>query len=317
MNDTKPLDTSADHASHAHDHAHHHEISSNADARYLTVALLLLVGFMLVEVVVGILSSSLALLSDAGHMLTDAGAIGLSLVVMRLSRRPASGRYTFGFKRAEILSAQANGITLLLLAGWFAIEAITRLVHPPMVHGIPVTLVALAGVVVNLAVVAIMNKANRQSMNVEGSFQHILTDLYAFIATAIAGLVVWWTGWNRVDALAALLIAGLMFKAGYALVRDSGRVFLEAAPRNLDPQAISKAICGMAGVTGLRDLHVWEVTSGFPALAAHVFVRNEDDCHDKRREIEAMLQQAYDIAHTTLQMDHAGHGEVGRGCQHV
>lgn len=302
---------------HSADHDHSHAVSYDADRRYLTLALLLLLGFMAVEVVVGILASSLALISDAGHMLTDAGAIALSLLAMRLARRPARGRFTFGFKRAEILSAQANGVTMLLLAGWFGVEAVLRLVHPPAVHGLAVTVIALMGIAVNLVVVAVMHKANRESLNVEGSFQHILTDLYAFIATAMAGLVVWWTGWDRADALAALLVAALMLKTGYALVRDSGRVFLEAAPRNLDPDAINAAIGAIAGVTGLRDLHVWEVTSGFPALAAHVFVRQEDDCHDKRREIEHMLEHRYAIVHTTLQMDHAGAGDVERGCRHV
>jgi cobalt-zinc-cadmium efflux system protein len=290
-----------------HDHGaqgHTHGVSSEADGRYLTIALVLLTGFMVLEVVVGIMASSLALISDAGHMLTDVGAIALALVAMRLARKPARGRFTFGFKRAEILSAQANGLTLLALSGWFIIEAILRLIHPPEVDGVLVTVVALAGIGVNLLAVWIMGKANRQSMNVEGSFQHILTDLYAFIATFIAGAIIWSTGWNRVDALAALVVAGLMFRAGYGLVRDSGHVFLEAAPRHLDPDAIGQAILDVPHVTRLDDLHVWEVTSGMPALAAHLFVNNTVDCHDTRRVVEAMLRERFDITHSTLQTDH-------------
>lgn len=289
---------------HDHHHAHSHGVAPDADSRYLVIALLLLVGFMTVEVIVGILAQSLALISDAGHMLTDVGSIGLALFAMRLAKRPASGSYTFGFKRVEILSAQANGLTLVLLSAWFIVEAVLRLIHPPTVEGQLVTLVAIIGVGVNLLAVWAMSKANRQSLNVEGSFQHILTDLYAFIATAIGGAIIWYTGWNRVDSIAALIVAALMLKAGIGLVRESGRIFLEAAPRGLEPVIIGEAIRGIPSVLRLDDLHVWEVTSGMPSLSAHVFVADDMDCHDVRRGIEAMLHDRFDITHTTLQTDH-------------
>lgn len=302
-----------DHAHHSHAHHHHghaHGVGDNADRRYLIIALAILAGFMLVELIVGLLASSLALISDAGHMLTDAAAIALSLVAMQLSRRPARGRYTFGWKRAEILSAQANGVTLLLLAVWFAIEAVLRLIEPPQVEGRMVTIVALAGIAINLIVVWVMSKANRDSLNVEGSFQHILTDLYAFIATAIAGGIVWWTGWDRADALAALLVAALMARAGYGLVREAGRIFLEAAPRGLDPTTIEAAMCGIDHVTAITDLHVWELTSGMPALSAHLMVRADVDCHATQRAVQQMLAERFDIRHATLQTghDHASGG---------
>ncbi len=296
---------------HNHHHGHSHGVSKDADRRYLYTALALLLGFMVVEVVVGIIASSLVLIADAGHMLTDAGAIMLALVAMRLAEKPARGRFTFGFKRAEILSAQANGITLLILSAWFTIEAVQRLISPPQVHGLLVLIVALVGIVVNVAAVWVLSKANRQSLNVEGSFQHILTDLYAFIATAIAGGVIWWTGWNRLDALATLVVAGLMLKAGYGLVRDSGHIFLEAAPRNLDPKAIAEAILAMPHLTRVDDLHVWEVTSGMPALSAHLHVEPRIDCHDVRQRVESMLHDRFAISHTTLQTDHAELGESG------
>jgi cobalt-zinc-cadmium efflux system protein len=303
---------------HAHDHHHDHShgVARDADRRYLIIALLLLLAFMGVEVGVGILAHSLALISDAGHMLTDVGSIALALVAMRLASRPASGSYTFGLKRAEILSAQANGLTLLLLSIWFIVEAIQRLINPPIVQGVLVTVVAVVGIGVNVLAVWVMSKANRQSLNVEGSFQHILTDLYAFIATAIAGAIIWWSGWNRVDAIAALVVAGLMMKAGIELVRASGRIFLEAAPQGLDPATISAAIRAVPAVTRLDDLHVWEVTSGMPALSAHVFVSHEIDCHDVRRTIEAMLHDRFAILHTTLQTDHAAIDDVqgSAGC---
>ncbi len=294
---------------HAHHHDHTHGVARDGDRRYLTVALLLLLGFMVVEVVVGIMAKSLALISDAGHMLTDVGSIGLSLVAMRLASRPASGRYTFGLKRVEILSAQANGLTLLLLSVWFVVEAIRRLIHPPVVHGLLVTAVAVAGIGVNLLAVWAMSKANRQSLNVESSYQHVLTDLYAFIATAIAGGLIWWTGWNRFDSLAALVVAGLMLKAGVGLLRDSGRIFLEAAPRDLEPATIAEAVRTTPAVTGVDDLHVWEVTSGMPALSAHVFVDHQTDCHEVRRKLETMLHDRFAIAHTTIQTDHAAVGQ--------
>jgi cobalt-zinc-cadmium efflux system protein len=304
-----PMSAKAQHdhdEGHDHDHApgHSHGVARDADGRYLTIALLLLLGFMAVEVAVGILARSLALISDAGHMLTDVGSIGLALVAMRLASRPASGSYTYGLKRVEILSAQANGLTLLLLSVWFTVEAILRLIDPPVVEGLLVAVIAVIGIGVNVLAVWVMSKANRQSLNVEGSFQHILTDLYAFIATAIAGAIIWWSGWNRVDAIAALVVAGLMLKAGIGLVRDSGRIFLEAAPRNLDPVAIAASIRAVPAVTRLDDLHVWEVTSGMPALSAHVYVDHTVDCHDVRRTIETMLHERFSITHTTLQTDH-------------
>jgi cobalt-zinc-cadmium efflux system protein len=301
---------------HQHDHDHAHGVSRDADRRYLIVALLLLLGFMAVEIVVGILAHSLALISDAGHMLTDVGSIALALVAMRLASRPATGSYTFGLKRVEILSAQANGLTLFLLSAWFIVEAIQRLINPPIVEGRLVTVVAVIGIAVNVLAVWVMSKANRQSLNVEGSFQHILTDLYAFIATAIAGGIIWWGGWNRVDAIAALVVAGLMLKAGIELVRASGRIFLEAAPLNLDPATIGTAICAVPAVTRLNDLHVWEVTSGMPALSAQLYVDHGVDCHDVRRTVEAMLHDRFAILHTTLQTDHAAIDElkVGASC---
>jgi cobalt-zinc-cadmium efflux system protein len=201
----------------------------------LAIALVLILGFMAVEVVVGVLAHSLALISDAGHMLTDAASIVLALAAIRMAARPARGVYTYGFKRVEILSAQANGITLLLLAVWFVYESVRRLINPPDVSGPLVLITALVGIVVNIAAAWSISRANRTSLNVEGAFQHILNDLYAFIGTAIAGAVVWLTGFARADAIAALVVAALMARAGWNLVRESGRIFLEAAPDRRDP----------------------------------------------------------------------------------
>jgi cobalt-zinc-cadmium efflux system protein len=294
---------------HAHGHGHAHGIAPGADRGPLLAAFGLIVAFMLVEVVAGIASGSLALLSDAAHMLTDAGALALALVAMRLAQRPARGAMTFGFRRAEILSAQINGATLLALAVVIVVEGVRRLLTPPHVGGTTVLLVALAGIAVNLAATAILSRADRGSLNVEGAYQHILTDLFAFAATAVAGAVVIVTGFTRADGIAALLVAALMLRAAYGLLVASGRVVLEAAPVDLDPDAIGRALAAVPGVAEVHDLHVWEVSSGFPALSAHVIVGRDTDCHAARRELQVLLQERFGIEHTTLQTDHEG-GEL-------
>ena len=287
----------------SHDHGgghegHSHGVSQDADKRYLALALALLVAFMLVEVVVGFIASSLALLSDAGHMLSDAGALGAALIAMYLAARPARGNMTYGLKRSEILAAQINGITLLLLSAWFYYEGIRRLIEPPEVAGGLVLMVGLIGIVVNLVNVWLLRKANRQSLNVEGAFQHILTDLYSFIATTVAGGIIFFTGgFYRVDALAALTIATVMLRAGYKLVRDSGRIFMEAAPKGFDSEEIGNVLADRPEVVEVRDFHLWEISSGLPALSAKVLVRDETDCHAERREIERLLQDEYGIEH--------------------
>jgi cobalt-zinc-cadmium efflux system protein len=287
-------------------HHHHHGHTHDADSRRLTIALVLITGFMCVEVVLGIVANSLALLSDAAHMLTDAGALALALVAIRLARRPAAGAMTFGLGRTEIVAAAVNGTTLLVLGLLFVYESIRRLIEPHPVEGALVLIVALVGIVVNLVATVVLAGANRDSLNVEGAFQHILTDLAAFVATAIAGAVILLTGFERADGIAALFVAALMLNAAYNLLRESGRVFLEAAPRGLDPQAIGHRMASLDGVTEVHDLHIWEVTSGFPSLSAHVLVGSATDCHDVRRSLERILHDEFDIDHTTLQVDHEG-----------
>jgi cobalt-zinc-cadmium efflux system protein len=287
-------------------HHHDHGVSAYADERRLAIALALIAGFMCVEVAVGIVAGSLALLSDAAHMLTDAGALALSLVAIRLARRPARGAMTYGLKRTEILAAAINGSTLLVLGVLIVVEGVRRIVNPPDVEGGLVLAVAILGIVVNLVATWVLAQANRESLNVEGAFQHIFTDLAAFVATAIAGAVVLATGFTRADGIAALFVAALMLRAAVMLLRESGRVFLEAAPRGLDPDAIGRRMAGHDGVNEVHDLHVWEVTSGFPALSAHVLVGRDTDCHDVRRTLEAMLHDEFEIEHTTLQVEHEG-----------
>jgi cobalt-zinc-cadmium efflux system protein len=284
---------------------HSHDISADADRRYLTVALVLIVGFMAFEVVVGILAHSLALLSDAGHMLTDAAALLLSLIVIRLVQRPSGGHLTYGMRRAEVLSGQANSAVLLVLGVLVIYEAIWRLFRPPDVAGLLVTVVAAVGVVVNVAAAWVLAKANRQSLNVEGSFQHIITDLYAFIGTLIAGIVIVVTGFDRADAIASLFVAGLMIRSGFGLQRKAIRVLLEGAPEGMVPNDVGWAMAHAENVSEVHDLHLWELAPGHPILTAHVLVAPGADCHAIRRALEGMLRQRFEIEHTTLQVDHA------------
>ncbi|WP_424535594.1 cation diffusion facilitator family transporter [Sphaerisporangium viridialbum] len=301
-----------------HGHGHGHGVSPEADRRYLTGALALIVGFMAVEVVIGFIAQSLALISDAGHMLTDAIAIVFALVAMRIAQRPPQGGFTYGLKRAEIISAQINGITLLLLSAYFVYEGIGRLITPPSVEGVYVVATGLAGIAVNIAATWMLSRANRSSLNVEGAFQHILNDLYAFVATTIAGLVIWLTGWSRADAIAALVVAALMLKAGWGLVRDSGRVFMEAAPAGMNPAEIGRRTAALDHVVEVHDLHIWEVTSGYAALSAHILVMPGANCHAVRVAAERLVHDEYGIGHTTLQVDHASHEllAIGRADAH-
>jgi cobalt-zinc-cadmium efflux system protein len=285
----------------AHDHGGH---AHDADRRALSLALGLIVALSLAEVAVGMLAGSLALVADAGHLLTDAAALGFALVASALAARPARGRWTFGFRRVEILAAQANGVTLLLVGLWIAYSAVRRLVDPPAVRGGLVLALALVGVGVELAATAVLTRASRESLNVRGAFLHVATDLAGFAATAVAGGLVLATGWDRFDSLAGLGVAGLCFWAAYGLLRDSGRIFLEVSP--VDPAAVGRAIVAEEGVVEAHDLHIWTVTSGFPSLSAHVLVEPDVDCHAVRRRLELMLAERFGLEHTTLQVEHAG-----------
>jgi cobalt-zinc-cadmium efflux system protein len=270
----------------------------------------LIVAFMCAEVAAGLLAHSLALLSDAAHMLTDAASIALALITMKIAARPPRGGYTYGLRRMEILSAQANGLTLVLLALWLCYAAVRRLLAPQPVTGGLMLGVALAGVAVNLAATWLLARARgapggRRSLNTEGAFAHILTDLYAFAATVIAAIVVLATGFDRADAIATLVVVALMLRAGAGLIGASGRIFLEAAPSGIDPGAVGAVLAGRPHVVEVHDLHIWEITSGMPAASAHVLVAPAQDCHAIRAGLEDLLAGEFGITHTTLQVDHA------------
>lgn len=304
---------------HAHDEAgHSHGISAGADQRFLIGALALLLVYMAAEVVVAFLTGSLALLSDAGHMLTDAGAIGVALWAMRLAARPARDAWTFGWKRAEILSALANGVTMAAFAAVIAVEAIRRLVdsHPHIQAG-PVLVLALIGIVVNIAVAWLLARANRSSLNVEGAYQHIITDLYGFIGTVVAAIIILTTGWMKADAIASLVVVALMAHAAWALLRESGRVLLEVAPAGTSIDEIRRHLLEVDHVRDVHDLHVWTVTSDLPSLSAHLVV--DDDCFNDGHapqildEVQECLGGHFDVSHSTFQLEPRSHAEHEEG----
>jgi cobalt-zinc-cadmium efflux system protein len=291
-----------------HGHAHTHAPAHDADRRWLGLALGLILGFMVVEVIAGLVADSLALLSDAAHMLTDAGSLALALVAARLAARPPGGRFTFGLGRAEILSAQVNGATLLVLAGVIVWEALQRLGDPPQVEGAIVLVIGLLGAAVNIGAAWALSRAERRSLNVEGARAHVLADLYASLGAALAGLLVLTAGLERADVVVALLVALMMIRSGSSLLGQSARVLLEGAPRGIDPDEIGHALAAHPGVTEVHDLHVWEVTSGFTALSAHVLVPAGSDCHARRAELERLLAERFGLEHTTLQVEHEADG---------
>src|ERR687888_1116003 len=284
-------------------HAHTHTERLAGDRRVLAVAAILIAGLMVGEIAAGVVAGSLALLADAGHLLTDVGAIALALVAATLAGRPPRGRFTFGFSRLEILAAQANGIALLLVGVWIVYAAVRRLVEPPDVRGGLVLVFALAGVAVNLAATGLLARASRESLNVRGVFLHVATDLAAFAGTAVAGALVLATGWDRFDPLASLAVAALIFWSSFSLLRESTRILLEIAPD--EPREVAGEMLALPGVVEVHDLHVWTVGSGFPSVSAHVLVEPGADCHAIRLQLANLLGRRFGLSHSTLQVEHA------------
>jgi cobalt-zinc-cadmium efflux system protein len=304
---------------HGHDHGagHSHSIDHASDQRWLAMALVLIVAFMVGEIVTGLLTHSLTLLADAGHMLTDAGALGLSIWVIRLGLRPVSAQWTFGFKRAEILSAATNGITLLVISIVVATEAILRLIHPQHVRGSAMIVVAAIGIAVNIVASLAVSRANQSSLNIAGVMGHLLTDLWAFVGTLFAGILIVTTGFRRADPIASLLVVLLMLRTSWILLKDSGRVLLEAAPPGIDLTEVHDHFLSVEHVIGIHDLHAWVVMSSLPALSAHVVI--DDDCFSNGfaprilDQLQSCLAGHFDLKHSTFQLEpgeHAGHEDT-------
>jgi cobalt-zinc-cadmium efflux system protein len=284
--------------------AHLHAVRAR-NRRVLAIVLALTLAFTAVEVVGGLLTGSLALLADAAHMLSDNLALGVALFAVWLAGRPSTPERSFGYQRAEILAALANGLILVALAIWIFVEAWRRLSEPPEVLAGWVALVAVFGLVVNLAAAAILNRAGHDTLNMRAALRHVLADALGSTAVLAAALVILFTGWSYADPLAGLAIALLILASSWSILRDSVHILLEGAPRGLDTRALGQRLTQVPGIVEVHDLHVWTITSGFPALAAHVLVEPGDDCHARRRELEEVLLREYGIEHTTLQVDHA------------
>jgi cobalt-zinc-cadmium efflux system protein len=298
----------------AHTHGHVGRRGSvETDRRLLIVALALLIAFMAFEVGSAVYANSLALLADAGHMLVDVGAIACSLLAINLAARPETGSHTYGLKRAEILAAAANAIALLVVAALVTFEAIVRLLRPSSVDGAVLIVVAAVGVGVNLAATVTMSRGNRQSLNIEGAYRHILTDLYGFAGTLIAGIVIVATGFYRADPIASLVVVVLMLRAAVQLLRPAVHILLEATPEDIDLEEVRTHLMELPEVKSVHDLHAWTLTSSLPILTAHVVVTDEcfssGDAGRVLDHLQDCLSGHFDVAHSTLQFESIGHLE--------
>lgn len=290
---------------HGHAHGDSHAPDRGANKRALKLTLGLTSAFTVAEVAGGILTGSLALLADAGHMLSDDLSLGLALFAIWLAERPPTPRKSFGYQRAEVLAALANGVSLVVISLWIFYEAYHRLQDPPEVLGGPMLLVALLGLGVNLVGARLLVRGRGESLNVSAALRHVLADLAGSVGVIVASLIVLTTGWREADPLVGGLIGVLVLASSWGVLRDSLGILLEQAPPGVEPGEIGEAMAAVPGVVEVHDLHVWTVTSGFPALAAHVLVTEEADCHERRRALESMIAERFQIGHTTLQVDHA------------
>ena len=290
-----------------HDHAPAPDRAAGVRALRLTLALT--ATFTVVEVVGGIVTGSLALLADAAHMLSDNASLGIALFAAWLAGRPAGPSRTFGYRRAEILAALFNGVTLVAISIWIFIEAADRFGDPPEIEAGLMLGIAVAGLVVNLLAARILWRHARQSLNVSAALRHVLADLLGSAAVIVAALLILTTGWEYADPAVGALIGLLVLASSWGILRDSTQILLEGSPPGTDVEEVGRAMAAVPGVTQVHDLHVWTITSGFPALAAHVLVGRDTDCHAKRRELEELLHRRFDLDHTTLQVDHEG-GEL-------
>ncbi len=293
-------------------HEHGHSPTGAGDSRQkkraLGYVLAITIFFTGVEIVGGLLTGSLALLADAGHMLSDNMALGLALFAVWLAERPPSSTRSFGYKRAEILAALVNGVALVVIAGWIFYVAINRLSDPPEVLGGWMLLVATIGLGANIAGAIILYRSQGESLNVKAAFMHILGDLAGSVGAMIAAGVIITTGWLYADPIISMFIAVLVLASSWMILRESVRILLEATPTGIDSDEVGQCMVAVDGVAEVHDLHIWTITSGFTALSAHVLVGPSEDCHLCRREIESHLSKQYGIDHSTLQVDHIQEG---------
>jgi cobalt-zinc-cadmium efflux system protein len=279
-------------------HAH------GGERRALAVALALVAGFAGVEALAGAASGSLALLADAAHMLSDSLALGLALFAAWLALRPATPERSFGWRRAEVLAALTNALVLVVLGCWIVWAAVGRLSDPPDVTSGLVLAAGAAGLLVNLVAARVLHGAG-SGLNVRAAMLHVLADLASSAGVVVAGLIMLTTGWPYADPIAGLLIGVLVVVSTFGVLRETVGVLLEGAPAGMDVREVGAAIASTPGVVGVHDLHLWTITSGFPALSAHVLVAAGADCHAIRRVLDALLRERFQLTHTTLQVEHA------------
>ncbi|MPQ98333.1 cation diffusion facilitator family transporter [Modestobacter sp. I12A-02628] len=296
---------------HAHGHTHVHGTASGAQRRRLAVVLGLTLGVLGVEVVGGVLSGSLALLADAGHMATDALGIALALGAVSLAQRPAAGRRTFGWQRLEVLSAVANGLLLLGVAVYVLVEAVGRIGDPPDIASGLMLWVAVAGLVVNLVCLEVLRRGRGESLTLRGAYLEVAGDALGSVAVIVAALVIATTGWTPADVLASVVVGFLVLPRAWSLLREALDVLLEAAPRGVDLEDVRRHVLGVPDVIGVHDLHAWTITSGLPVLSAHVVVTDAalDVGHGGRvlDALGACLGSHFDVAHCTFQLESPGH----------
>ncbi|WP_274571434.1 cation diffusion facilitator family transporter [Neisseria leonii] len=304
--------------SHNHDHAHDHHHAHTTNKKVLRISLILIGSFMLVEAVVGWWSNSLALLSDAGHMFSDAAAIALSLAAFRFGERPADHKLSFGYRRFEIVAAAINGITLLLIALWIVVEAVRRLFSPPEIAGWPMLFVASLGLAVNVFVAWYMlrNSDTEGNLNMRSAYLHVLGDLLGSVGAILAGVLVLAFGWTWADPIVSVLIALLIAKSGWGVTKNSLHILMEGTPQGMDMAAVAEAIRAVPGVQGVHDIHAWTITSRQHALSCHVVVDgslNMDEAHQIARNVEAAVKR-HGIDHVTVQTEPPQHGHDEHGC---
>jgi len=287
------------------DHAHSRHSSANDNQRRLLVALAITALMTLVELAGGILSNSLALLGDAGHMFTDTLALGLSVVALSLAKRPASQTRTYGFHRAEVLAALANGTILLLICGFIFYEAYQRFVEPPEVRGGLMLVVAAVGLLANLIGVLILRSASRDNLNVKGAFLHMWGDTVSSAGVIVAAVIILVADWTIVDPIVSIFVGLLILRGAVGLVLESNDILLEAVPKHLDVARVSSAIKEIEGVRDVHDVHLWTITSGIYALSCHLLIEDRMVSASGHivEEVNEVLNQRFGIGHSTLQLE--------------
>jgi cobalt-zinc-cadmium efflux system protein len=286
-------------------HNHNHALDARREdsRRRMWIALAINLGMLLAEAIGGVLTGSLALLADAGHVLSDAGSIVLALIAVRLASLPAAGRRTFGYQRSEVLAALVNGLTLVAVSIAIAVAAIGRLGDPPEIDGWGVLALGLFGLAGNIAATVVLARGQREDINLEGVLRHSVADALGSVGVVLAGAFVLLGGSPVVDPIVGLLIALLILASSWRLIKEPVDVLMEAAPAGTDVDGVGAAICSEEGVNSVHDLHVWTVTAGFGAIAAHVVVTQGSDRDLIRRRLELTLRERFGIEHTTLQME--------------